>query len=97
MVPNGSNIPPSDFERGTIRFDHIGKLLKVKESAEFRSMTARMSCLMTIVGKHNDSEVSQLIDIVNDLWIEKKYLVVLVETFNSTFLRKKTPGALSAS
>ena len=82
--------PPSDFERGTIRFNDIGKLLKVKESAEFRSMTARMSCLITIVQKHKYSEVSQLIDIVNDLWIERKYLRVYVETFNTTFLRKKT-------
>ena len=53
-------------------------------------MTARMSCLMTIVRKHNDSEVYQLIDIVNDFWIEKKYLVVFVAKFNTTFLRKKT-------
>ena len=45
---------------------------------------------MVIARKHNESEVSQLIDIVNDLWIEKKYLVVFLETFNATFLKKKT-------
>ena len=49
-----------------------------------------MSCLMVIARKHNESEVSQLMDIVNEFRIEKKYLLIFLETFNTTFLRKKT-------
>ena len=53
-------------------------------------MTARMSCLMTIVQKHNDTEVSHLIEIVNELKIERKYLLIYMATGNTTFLRKGT-------
>ena len=73
----------------TIKFDNLGKLLKVKESEEFRSMTARMSCLMTIARMRNDFEVSHLIDIVNELKIGKRYLIVSADTAINTTLSKK--------
>ena len=81
--------PSSGFGRGTIRFDHIEMLQEVKESVEFKSMTARISCLITIVRKHNDSEVSRLMEIVNQLKIERKHLQIFTETGNTTLFRKR--------
>ena len=52
-------------------------------------MTARMSCLMTIVQKHNDTEVSHLIEIVNELKIERRHLLIFTEAGNATFFRKR--------
>ena len=70
-------------------FQNLGKLFNVKESKIFKSMTARMSCLMTMAQINNDLEVSQLIDIVNELKISKKYLIIFMATLNATLLRKK--------
>ena len=53
-------------------------------------MMARMSCLITMAQMYNDTEVSQLIDIVNEYKISKKYLIIFMETLNATLLREKT-------
>ena len=82
-------MPPPDFGRGTVKFQNLGELLKIKVSEKFKSMTARMSCLMTMTRMNNDLEVSQLIDVVNELKVSKKYLIIFVETLNTTLLRKK--------
>ena len=52
-------------------------------------MAARIKCLKTKAQLNNDLEVSQLIDVVNDLKISKKHLIVFMETLNATLLRKK--------
>ena len=83
-------MPPSDFGRGTIKFKNLGKLLEVKESKKFMSMTAKMSCLVTMTRMNNDLEVSLLIDVMNDLKISKKHLIISLETLNATLLKKKT-------
>ena len=82
-------MPPKDFGRGTVKFQNFGELLKVKGSEKFKSMTARIECLKTLAGMNNDLEVSQQIDVVNDLKISKKHLIIVMETLNTTLLRKK--------
>ena len=82
-------MPPSDLGRGTIKFQNLGKLMEVKESKKFMSMTARMSCLVTMTQMNNDLEVSQLIDVMNELKIPKKYLIISMKTLNATLLEKK--------
>ena len=83
------NTPLSEFGRSTIKFQNLGKLLNVKESNIFKSMSARVSCLMTMARINSDLEVSQLIDVVKELKISKKYLIIFKESLNATLLRKK--------
>ena len=52
-------------------------------------MTTRMLCLTITAQMRNDLEVSQLIDIVNELKIVKKYLIIFAETTLNTTLSKK--------
>ena len=80
---------PSDFSGGTIKFHSLGELLEVKESQKLKSMTARMSCLVTMTQLNNDLEASQLIDVVNEFKISKKHLIIFVKKLNTTLLRKK--------
>ena len=82
-------MPPSDFGRGTIKFQNLGELLEVKGSQKFKFMTARMSCLVTMTQLNNDLEVSQLIDVLKELKISKKHLIIFVKNLNVTLLRKK--------
>ena len=82
-------MPLSDFSGGTIKFQSLGELLEVKESQKFKSMTARMSCLVTMTQLNNDLEASQLVDVVNEFKISKKHLIIFVKKLNTTLLRKK--------
>ena len=51
-------------------------MLQEKDDEKFRSLTARMSCLMTIAEMRRESEVSKLIDIINELKMAQKYLIL---------------------
>ena len=64
--------------------------MEVKENKEFMSMTARMSCLVTMAQMNDDLEVSQLIDALTELKISKTYLIISMETLNATLLKEKT-------
>ena len=55
----------------------------------FKSMTARMLCLVTMTKLNKDLEVSQLIDVVNEFRISKKYLIIFIKNLNTTLLRQK--------
>ena len=79
----------TNFGSSTIKFPNLEALLKVRESEKFKSMMTRMSCLMTKARMNNDLEVSQLVDVVNELNISKKDLTIFMETLNATLLREK--------
>ena len=49
----------------------------------------RMSCLVTMAHMTNDEEVSQLINLINEMTVSKKYLIILVDFLNSTVLQKR--------
>ena len=82
-------ITSSDFGRGIVKFQNLGQLLEVKDSKKFMSMLAKMSCLVTLTRMSNGSEVSQMIDVVNEFKISKKHLIIFVKKLNTTLLRKK--------
>ena len=82
-------MPPPDFGRGTAKFQNLGELLEVHGSDKFNSMMARIQCLKTMAQLNDAWEVSQLIDVVNELKISKKHLIIFMETLNVTLLRQK--------
>ena len=65
-------------------------LYEVTKYGKFRSLMARMSCLVTIAVMRNDAEMSQLIDIVNEIRVYKKYLIIFADTWNTTLMQKRT-------
>ena len=75
---------------GTIILQSFKKLLEVTNGGKFRSLMARMSCLVTIAVMENDAEMSQLIDIVNEIRVSKKYLIIFTDTLDTTLLLKRT-------
>ena len=82
-------LPPPDFGRGTINFQNLGELLAINGSDKFKSLVSRINCLKTMAQLNNDLEVSQLIDVMNDLKISKKHLIIFMETLDTTLFRKK--------
>ena len=48
-----------------------------------------MSCLVTMAVVTNDEDVSQLIDTINDITVFKKYLIIFMDTLNTTLLQKR--------
>ena len=83
------NILPTDFGRSVIQLQNLETLLEIKESEKFRNAAAGMSCLAIITQNSTDMEISRLIDTVNDFKIAKKYLVLSIETLNTTLLRNR--------
>ena len=65
-------------------------LYEVKNDGKFRSLIARMSCLVTVAVMQNYAEISQLIDIVNEIRVSKKYLIIFTDTLDATLMQKRT-------
>ena len=56
---------------------------------DLRGLVARMSCLVTMAVMTNDEDVSQLIDTINEMTVLKKYLIIFMDTLNTTLLQKR--------
>ena len=79
-----------DLGRGAIKFQSFQNLLEVEDSKKFRSVTSRMSCLMTVAEMSNELEVSKMIEIIHELKIAQKYLIIFIDTLNTTVLHERT-------
>ena len=71
-------------------FDSIQNLKNVAYGDKFRSVIRRMSCLMIITQMTNEMQISEMIDVMNELHVPKKYLVILIDTLNTTMVTKRT-------
>ena len=78
------------FGGGTISFQSFNYLLDTKDKVKFRSLMARMSCLVTIADLKSDTEFIQLLDLVKDIKISQKYVTIFIKTLNSTVLKNRT-------
>ena len=75
---------------GTVKFDSFQNMKNVANGEIFRSLIRRMSCLMTITQMRNEMQTSEMIDVMNGLHVPQKYLVILVDTFNTSMVTKRT-------
>ena len=85
-----NNYVSLDLGRGAIKFQSFQNLLQAGDSKKFRSMTLRMSCLMTVAEISNELEVSKMIEIIHELKIAQKYLIIFIDTLNTTLLHERT-------
>ena len=72
-----------------MRFENAEELLRVKESPLFSSITSSSSCLITVV-ESGDGNVLQLLGLVNELNVAKKFLILIVTSLNTSLLRNVT-------
>lgn len=79
-----------DLGRGTIRFRSFQKLKNVAYGEIFRSQARSMYCLTTITQTTNELQISEMIDIMSELHIPQRYLIIFVDTLNTTKLSKIT-------
>ena len=79
----------ADITTATLKYDNAKELLKVKNNPQFLLILTTVTCLSIIVDANND-EVSQLIDMVNGLTVERKYLLLTVPSSELSVLRNKT-------
>ena len=75
--------------RGTIRFNSFKAMKIVAHGQIFRSLAREMSCLTIITQTINGLQISELIDIINELHIPQKYLIIFAETLNTTYLSER--------
>ena len=78
-----------DFGRGAVKFQRFQNLWHEQDGEAFRSLTTKMSCLIAVAEMSNELEVAKLMDIMHDLKIAQKHLIVVMDTFNTTMLAKR--------
>ena len=73
-----------------MKFDSFQKMKNVAYGEIFKSSLRRMSCLMTITQMRNEMQISEMIEIMNEQHVAQKYLVILIDTFNTAMVTKRT-------
>ena len=79
----------AEIGTSTLRFSNAEELLKVKSNPQFQVISTTVACLNIVVEADGD-EVSQLIDVVNELKVERKYLLLIVSALDLSLMRNKT-------
>ena len=79
----------ADIRTSTLRYNNAKELLKIKNNPQFLLILNAVTCLSIIVEANHD-EVSQLIDMVNELKVEGKYLLLIVPSSELSVMRNKT-------
>ena len=80
----------ADIRTSTLRYNNAKELLKMKNNPQFVLIFTTVTCLSIIVEANNNDEVSQLIDIVNGLTVERKCLLLIVPSSELSVMRNKT-------
>ena len=79
----------ADLGTSILRFQNDAELLKVDNKPQFSVILTAITCLNIIVESNGD-EVSELIDMFNQLEVKKKYLQFIIPSLNETLLQNKT-------
>ena len=61
----------------------------MQKEDKFLDLTKSMSCLISVVYLNNELEMLKMIDMMNELKIAKKYLVIFLDTFTVTNLNSR--------
>ena len=73
-----------------MRSQNTKEVLKLRGNPLFSSLINSISCLVTIVETDNNEEVLRLIEMVNELSVTKKHLLLILPTFDSTTVQNLT-------
>ena len=80
----------ADVGSSMIRFTDAKELLEVKDDRKMSSIFSTISCLVALVETDHDDEVISLIDMINGIKVERRYLLLIVSTLNTAILKNKT-------
>ena len=61
----------------------------MNDGEKFRSLIAKMSCLIALTEMRNELEVSKMIDFMHDFKIAEKHLIIFMDTLNTTMLGER--------
>ena len=73
-----------------LRSQNAKELIEQRGNPLFSSAAASISCLVTIVETHDKEDMLKLIDMVDDFYVAKKYLVLIAPTFGGAQFQNLT-------
>ena len=74
----------------TVRFRYVRQLLEYQVDGRLISIMKSISCLRTVVQAQNDTEASQVIDLVKEFRVAQKDLIITIPNWNVNYLQNKT-------
>ena len=80
----------SEIGTSSMRSQDTKELLKMIGNPLFPSISASISCLISIVETDDNEEVLKLIEMINNLSVTKKYMLLIMSTFDSTMFSNLT-------
>ena len=80
----------SGIGTSTLRFENVEELSKVIGHHSFSSVLASSACVNTVIETYVNDEVLYAIDMVNGFRADRKYLLLLVPTFDKTMFKNIT-------
>ena len=78
-----------DIGSSTISFQNSKELLKGKDQPQFSSILNTASCLVATVEADHD-DISHVIEMVNGMKVERKFLRLIMESLDISLLQNKT-------
>ena len=70
-------------------FGSVGKLLGIKDDKTLATVLTSSSCLSVIAQSTKVEDISNLVDLVSNIRVKNKYLVVQTPPLNTTLLQSK--------
>ena len=80
----------SDDGMSAVRFRYVRQLLEYQVDGRLISIMKSISCLRTVVQAQNDTEASQVIDLVKEFRVAQKDLIITIPNWNVNYLQNKT-------
>ena len=80
----------ADVGLSVLQFQNASEMLKAKSNMSFSSALTSSSCLVAMFEANPDVIALDLIEMVNDLRVNWKHLILIVETFNENTFKNMT-------
>ena len=72
-----------------MRFSRVGKLLGIEDDTTLATVLTSSSCLSVIAQSTKMEDISNLVDLVSNIRVKNKYLMVQTPPLNTTLLQSK--------
>ena len=79
-----------DMERTSLKFSKVANLIGVKDDKRMLTIIGLVSCLVFIAEVDNLADISALVDLVNELQVPNKLLILSIPRLDLNLIQNKS-------